>query len=92
MTEMTQPAIPGTPVVLTAEQVAQVLQVSLRTVQRLTASGALPHRTIGERAVRYMVADLEAYLAGAVAPRADALVVVVPPPKRGGRKPAKLAA
>lgn len=92
MTKHIEPAIPGTPVVLTAEQVAQVLQVSLRTVQRLTASGDLPHRKIGDRAVRYTVADIDTYLLGAISVQPGAKVVVVPPPRRGGRKPAKLAA
>ena len=91
MTESLQPVVPGAPIVLTAEQVAQVLQVSLRSVRRLTASGALPHRLVG-KLVRYTVADVDTYLYGAAAPQPGAKVVVVPAPRRGGRKPAKLAA
>lgn len=77
-------------VVLTAPQVALMLQVSLRTVQRLTASGSLPHRIIGNRTVRYTIADIEDFLADSRRIRRDAQVVVVPPARRGGRGKAKL--
>ena len=77
--------------VFTAAQVAEVLQVSLRTVQRITASGALPHRVIGERTVRYTEADVKTYLDGAQGqPATHRTVIVLEPVRRGGRKPARL--
>ena len=51
---------PGKPL-LTAEQVASRLQLSLRTVRRWIAAGDLPVLRLG-RAVRISEADLELFL------------------------------
>jgi excisionase family DNA binding protein len=47
---------------LTVQEAADLLNVSLRTVYRLTESGELPHQRIG-KAIRIKPADLERYQA-----------------------------
>jgi excisionase family DNA binding protein len=47
---------------LTAEQVAEKLQLHPRTVRRLLASGELPGKRIGGREWRVSVAALRAYM------------------------------
>lgn len=46
---------------LTAEQIAEILQVSVKTVRRLTRAGHLPHYRLG-RCVRYRASELEGWL------------------------------
>ena len=81
------------PIIYTAQQVAEVLQVGLRTVERLTASGELPCRRIG-RLVRYTPDDIQALIASKEPAAKPAAVVVIHPtragrstPKRTVRKP-----
>lgn len=51
--------------ILTAEQLATTLQVSLRQVQLMTQAGTLPYVMMGERLRRYVLADvLQALRAG----------------------------
>lgn len=51
--------------ILTAEQLAATLQVSLRQVQLMTQAGTLPYVLLGERLRRYVLADvLQALRAG----------------------------
>jgi len=45
------------PEILTQREVAGILRVTLRTVQRMTVSGILPHFVLG-RLVRYRRADV----------------------------------
>ncbi len=45
----------------TAEEVADMLHVSVRTLRRVTTVGTMPCRRIG-RAVRYTAADISTYL------------------------------
>ena len=51
------------PIIYTAQQAAAVLQVSLRTIERLTATGELPCRRIG-RLVRYTPDDINHLISG----------------------------
>ena len=73
------------PVVMTAAEVAKVLKVSTRQVERLTAEGLLPHRRLGTgtgaRHARYTLDDITEFLetARAVGRGASAPVVVPPP-------------
>lgn len=46
---------------VTTEELANYLGVSVRTVQRLTAAGSLPHYKVG-RSVRYRSTDIERWL------------------------------
>ena len=47
---------------LTADEVAEILQVSLTTVYRRMQTGELPHIKLGHRQVRVKPEDLEAYI------------------------------
>jgi excisionase family DNA binding protein len=47
---------------LTADEVAEILQVSLITVYRRMQTGELPHIKLGHRQVRIKPEDLEAYI------------------------------
>lgn len=49
--------------ILTAEQAAELLQVSLRTVLQLARDGALPGHKVG-RAWRFCRSDVIAYVRG----------------------------
>lgn len=48
--------------VLTPREVAELLKVSLRTVQRLTRARLLPHIRVGPRTVRYSAPAIEQLL------------------------------
>lgn len=54
------------PVVYTTDEVARILRVTPRTIQRLTAAGLLPHRQVGigtgARGARYLPEDVRQYL------------------------------
>ncbi len=56
------PANARDPDLLTPEQAAKVLAVSVRTLSRLTASGDVPHLRLGERLVRYSRAALAEWI------------------------------
>ncbi len=47
---------------LSKTEVAQILAVSNRTVERLTAQGLLPHYRLGHRLLRYRWQDVEKVL------------------------------
>lgn len=47
---------------LTVEEVAEILRVSLTTVYRRIQSGELPYIKLGHRQVRVKPEDLEAYI------------------------------
>lgn len=47
---------------LTRTEVAELLRVSERTVDRLATSGELPRRTLGRRLVRFRESDVLALL------------------------------
>jgi len=49
---------------LTAEEVAAELGVSIRTVRRYAARGILPGRRIGPRLIRFRREDVEALKGG----------------------------
>jgi excisionase family DNA binding protein len=49
---------------LTAEQVAELLQVSVQTVYRLVNAGRLQHQLIGVRQHRFRRAWVEAFIDG----------------------------
>lgn len=51
----------GSPDVLTAEEAAQYLRVSLKTLYRLVSAGKVPGQRVG-RAWRFRKADLVAFL------------------------------
>lgn len=57
--------------VLTREEVAELLRVSVDTIDRLVASGSLPSFRVG-RNVRFNEADLEAWVASQKRPAARA--------------------
>lgn len=70
--------------------IAAHLDLNPRTVQRLTASGRLPHVRIG-RNVRYPVAIIDAHLAAeAVAALRPAEVPPADPPRRASRRPRRI--
>jgi excisionase family DNA binding protein len=52
---------------LTPRDAAKALAISERTLWTLTNDGKIPHKRIG-RAVRYSVADLQAWIAGQPSP------------------------
>ena len=52
------------PVCMTRKEVAEHLRVSVRTVDRMIASGQLPVRRVRGRAVRFLRSDVERYLHG----------------------------
>lgn len=58
-----KPVASARPPLMTAAEVAALLQVSLRTVRRLIADGTLPSVRIG-RAVRVPQEALDAFLSG----------------------------
>jgi excisionase family DNA binding protein len=88
MTENTAPEF-TVPVIYTADDVAHLLQVSKRTVERATTAGVLPHRQtgVGIRCRRYTPADIEAYLGTQyrVGSGAGAVELVQPPKARKAR-------
>jgi excisionase family DNA binding protein len=51
-------------VCVTRLELARLLQVSLRTVDRMIASGEIPVRRVRGRAVRFLRSDVEQYLNG----------------------------
>lgn len=51
-----------TPLLLTARQASKLLNLSERTLYRLTAGGDIPVVKIGPRGVRYDVADLRRWI------------------------------
>ncbi|WP_448611840.1 helix-turn-helix domain-containing protein [Geodermatophilus sp. URMC 60] len=61
-------AAPVAPRMLTVEQTAAVLAVSISTVKRLIARGELPAVTVGVGNSRVRTADVDRYVAG-LAPR-----------------------
>ena len=52
------------PPCITRLELAALLQVSVRTVDRLIASGEIPVRRVRGKAVRFLRADVEHYLEG----------------------------
>lgn len=56
-------AMPTDAVLLTAQEVADRLRITVRTLQRLEADGHLPAIRIG-RSVRYRAEDLQAFIDG----------------------------
>ena len=52
-----------TPLLLTAQETADILRVSLITIRRWTASGQLPSRHLG-RSVRFLRSDIEELIGG----------------------------
>ena len=96
-----QPPAPTSPAVAAKEipgpaeacvtrfEVARLLRVSVRTVDRMIAAGELPRRRVRDKTVRFLRADVERYLNGAN----DATPQAVPSPPaplpadgRGGRR------
>ena len=51
------------PTLLTYDQAAAMLSVSVSTLRRMTEAGDIPHVSIGERSVRFDLADLHEYIA-----------------------------
>jgi len=51
------------PEVLSAEQLADVLSINIKTIQKLTRDGLLPHHRIGAGTIRYTLADVLAHTA-----------------------------
>lgn len=49
---------------VTRTELAALLQVSLRTVDRMIAAGEIPVRRVRGKAVRFLRSDVDAYLAG----------------------------
>lgn len=61
MTHYTGPTTPHR--LMSAAEVAALLGVSRRTVERATVAGVLPHRRIGgERSARYTLDDINEYV------------------------------
>ena len=56
---------------LTIEQVAEILQVSTRTVRRYIKAGRLPSINLGERIVRVSEGDLGTFIDQGRAPRQE---------------------
>lgn len=54
----------GGPRLMSTGEVSAILGVSERTLRRMTTSGQIRHRRIG-RTVRFLLADVEAYLEAA---------------------------
>jgi len=52
------------PALLSAAEVARILGVSRRTVERATSMGLMPHRAVGtgQRGARYTDEDVRVYL------------------------------
>jgi excisionase family DNA binding protein len=60
---------------VTRSELAALLQVSLRTVDRMIASGEIPVRRVHGKTVRFLRSDVDAYLCEPVAaPRANTAV------------------
>jgi excisionase family DNA binding protein len=66
---MTKSLITGAPTqtagdgpMLTPEQVAELLAVSKSTLSRLTKRGAIPHKRLGDRIVRYDRTEILAWI------------------------------
>lgn len=49
--------------ILSAEQLADVLAVNVKTIHKLTRDGLLPHHRIGAGTIRYTLADVLAHTA-----------------------------
>lgn len=49
--------------ILSAEQLAEVLAINIKTIQKLTRDGMLPHHRIGAGTIRYTLADVLAHTA-----------------------------
>lgn len=71
---------------LTAQELAGHLGVSVSQVQRLSAQGKIPRYELGHRTIRYDLAEVRAALAASGAPRA-APTAPAPPPTRPRRPP-----
>ena len=54
---------PSALALLTRRDLAAVLKVSVRTIDRLTAAGVLPCHRIGRKAVRYILPEILCHLA-----------------------------
>lgn len=52
------------PACVTRLELAELLHVSVRTVDRMIAAGEIPVRRVRGRAVRFLRADVEQYLKG----------------------------
>ena len=50
------------PKLLTYDQAATMLSVSVSTLRRMAEAGEIPHIRIGERSVRFDLADLHEYI------------------------------
>lgn len=49
--------------ILSAEQLAEVLAINVKTIHKLTRDGLLPHHRIGAGTIRYTLADVLAHTA-----------------------------
>lgn len=49
--------------ILSAEQLADVLAINVKTIHKLTRDGLLPHHRIGAGTIRYTLADVLAHTA-----------------------------
>lgn len=49
--------------ILSAEQLADVLAINVKTIHKLTRDGLLPHHRIGAGTIRYTLADILAHTA-----------------------------
>ena len=49
--------------ILSAEQLADVLAINIKTIHKLTRDGLLPHHRIGAGTIRYTLADVLAHTA-----------------------------
>lgn len=59
------------PLLLRQDEVAELLQVSTRTVRAMAAAGQIPRVVLSPRATRYRLADVEALVEALIAPLND---------------------
>ncbi len=59
--ETTGPVGTDLEVMLTPEEVADLLKVSKSTLCRLTKRGEIPHKRLGDRVVRYLRSEIAAW-------------------------------
>lgn len=80
MTEKTNSLSSSAQPCVTRFELAALLRVSVRTVDRMIAAGELPVRRVRGRAVRFLRSDVERYLSGST----DSTPHPSPLPDRGG--------
>ncbi len=64
MTESTNICSSFEPPCVTRLELAELLRVSVRTVDRMIAAGEIPVRRVRGKAVRFLRSDVEQYLKG----------------------------